>query len=131
MRELKRQLKQAEQQTEIERKERERLEVENEDLQTENEELNDRLEDIPKSEESKVLRSVNEHERKLFYKEFADDLSYIVEKYGSIIFDGDRLKEFGSTNEEYANKVNKFDDFWKGYVKSIIEDVTIIDMEVK
>lgn len=156
--ELKRQLRQAEKQAEVERRERERLEKEKDAERSERERLEDELEktskievrteyveveNVPqdyeeiKQENAKLRRKfgdgktrvIDDEARREFYQDFANDLDYIVGKYGSIVFDGDKIKEFGSSDVEYASKVNNFDEFWKRYVRTVIEDQTIINAE--
>src|SRR5690625_4089061 len=141
LRELKRQLKQAEQTAETERKERERLEKENEELTQQEPETVTKYvtpsdyEELKQENESYRRRYggnsriVDEEERKEFYREFANDLNAIVVKYGSIIFDGNKVREYGGTDVDYAEKVNEFDSFWKRYAKTVMNDQVIINME--
>src|SRR5699024_996744 len=141
LRELKRQLKQAEPSAETERKERERLEKENEELSQQEPETVTKYitpsdyEELKQENESYRRRYggnsriVDEEERKEFYREFANDLNAIVVKYGSIIFDGNKVREYGGTDVDYAEKVNEFDSFWKRYAKTVMNDQVIINME--
>lgn len=141
LRELKRQLKKAEQSAETERKERERLEKENEELTQQEPETVTKYvtpsdyEELKQENESYRRRYggnsriVDEEERKEFYREFANDLNAIVVKYGSIIFDGNKVREYGGTDVDYAEKVNEFDSFWKRYAKTVMNDQVIINME--
>lgn len=132
----------AEQQAKAERKERERLEAQEPEVRTEYktefvEVLPSDYEDLRKENESfrskfgQGVRKVDERKREELYREFAEELEYIRTKYGSIIFDSVKLQEFGSSNGDYAAKVNAFDDFWKQYASAVLgETKTIIDMEV-
>lgn len=131
----------AEQQAEAERKERERLEAQEPEVRTE---YKTEFVEVPPSDyedlrrENESLRSkfgqgvrkVDERQREVFYQEFAEDLDYIRKKYGSIVFDSEKLQAYGERNRDYAVKVNSFDDFWKQYVGAVLSGTqTIIDME--
>src|SRR5690625_2312550 len=141
IKELEEKARQAEQSAETERRERERLEKENEELtQQEPETITKYItpsdyEELKQENESYRRRYggnsriVDEEERKEFYREFANDLNAIVVKYGSIIFDGNKVREYGGTDVDYAEKVNEFDSFWKRYAKTVMNDQVIINME--
>jgi len=141
IKELEEKARRAEQSAELERKERERLEKENEELtQQEPETVTKYItpsdyEELKQENESYRRRYggnsriVDEEERKEFYREFANDLNAIVVKYGSIIFDGNKVREYGGTDVDYAEKVNEFDSFWKRYAKTVMNDQVIINME--
>src|SRR5690625_1705742 len=125
IKELEEKARQAEQSAETERRERERLEKENEELSQQEPETVTKYitpsdyEELKQENESYRRRYggnsriVDEEERKEFYREFANDLNAIVVKYGSIIFDGNKVREYGGTDVDYAEKVNEFDSFWR------------------
>ena len=126
-------IKQLEKERDIERKERERLEQENEELSNnmaeEFDEIKKENETLKRKYGEEGARVIDDKERVEFYQEFANDLDYVMKKYGSIIFDGEDLKRFGNTDVEYAEKVNEFNDFWKKYVRTVMSEQTIINME--
>ena len=126
-------IKQLEKERDIERKERERLEQENEELSNnmaeEFDEIKKENETLKRKYGEEGARVIDDKERVGFYQEFANDLDYVMKKYGSIIFDGEDLKRFGNTDVEYAEKVNEFNDFWKKYVRTVMSEQTIINME--
>ncbi|WP_077297356.1 DUF3102 domain-containing protein [Virgibacillus pantothenticus] len=135
------QRRQAEQQAELERKERERLEAlankppevrvetkteyvepdDYEDLRRENAEL--------KSKYGVGVRRVSGENRAEFFREFANDLKYIYEKYGSVVIDAYKLNEFVEQEKEVGEKINEFDDFWNMFSKSVFKNTNIIEME--
>src|SRR5699024_933750 len=147
IKELEEKARQAEQSAELERKERERLERENDELVEKADKPPEvRTEYIVPNDYDEVKREnaelrnkygnnesrvIDDGSREEFYREFANDLSYIIAKYGSIVFDGDKIKEYGGKDVDYANKVNEFDEFWKRYVKTVLNDQIIINMEAK
>lgn len=108
--------KQAELQADAERKERERLERENDKF---------------RSKYAEGLHKADNKQREELYREFAQELGYIREKYSSIILDGDKVNEYAKIDSTYARNINDFNTFWNKYIKSVFEEITIIDVEVK
>lgn len=92
-----------------------------EELRIENEHL--------RSKYGQGLRRNNEKERGDFYREFAEDLEYIRNKYGSIVLDGDKLREFVDRNKSVGERIDNFDEFWNQFSRSVFKNQTIIEME--
>lgn len=136
LRELKKALKRAEQ-------ERERLEEENEQLAEKADKPPFIKEVYPDDYESIRLenakykrkygdgsvRTIGVSEREEMYRDFANELDAIRIKFGAIATEGISVNSYAEKEPEYAMKVNKFNEFWKQYVKSVIEEQTIIEME--
>lgn len=100
------------------------------------ERIPDDYEDLKrKSQESQEsdgpVRIVDEDSRKDFYREFAEDLRYIVSKYGSITYEGDGVRKAATEDSDLGSKIDAFDDFWISFSKAVLSDgqKTIIEME--
>ena len=132
LRELKRQLKHAEQRAEAERAERERLEIENEELanrepevikeyiEKDTPELRDRSFDTPYG-----VKLLDE-----FY-EAMDELSKWQQKYAWITSDNDQLKSFVRVDEDMKEEFRKNINMWRTLSEIFDEDDgNIIDAEV-
>src|SRR5690625_1413053 len=132
LRELKRQLRQAEQEAEAERAERERLEIENEELsnrepevikeyiEKDTPELRDRSFDTPYG-----VKLLDE-----FY-EAMDELSKWQQKYAWITSDNDQLKSFVRVDEDMKEEIRKNINMWRTLSEIIDENNgNIIEAEI-
>jgi len=142
-----RELRDLKRQINAERRERERLEEENEILAekaSKPPKIETRTEYVTPADYDEVKRENDEFRRKYgdgksriieegpreeFYREFAKDLTHILNKYGSIVFDGDKVRMYGYKDRDYADKINDFDEFWKQHVKTAMSNHIIIESE--
>src|SRR5690625_3589310 len=133
LRELKRQLREAEQakeqaeiQAEMARKSEQIAIDKYEELAERESRVNSEV-----FEELDGVRVVDKDSRKEFYREFSEDLNYIVKKYGSLSYEGQDLRGLAEEESEVGRNIDAFDDFWKALSRSIMseEQNIIVEME--
>src|SRR5690625_2512940 len=130
--ELKRQLRQAEQQAEAERKERERLEIENEELANrEPEVIKEYIEkDMPELRDRSFDTPYGVKLLDEFY-EAMDELSKWQQKYAWITSDNDQLKSFVRVDEDMKEEFRKNINMWRTLSEIFDEDDgNVIDAEI-
>lgn len=83
---------------------------------------------IEKEPETQSVKTVSKENRKQFYEDFIEELEYIRCKYAAIVAEAPELRKSIEQNESLCDKLDNFDDFWKGFAKAIYKNNTIIEM---
>lgn len=139
LRELKRQLKHAEQQAEAERKERERLEKENSDLSEKCEELANKepevikeyIEKEPSDPYDRRLDEPYSVERGRAFYEMMNEVDALYKKYAHLKDGIEELSRLAYYDEDMKLKYRKADEFWRMLSGIFIENNdNIIDVEI-